>query len=887
MDPSSFIGVIWDAAKCFCGSVEREADLVFDLENKLQLLQDKRKKLDDIKKDAEAQIKESENNPEMKISHQLNGWLQRVEGIQQELKDIDAQGAQEIQNKCPSKCCPKTCMSSYKLGKNVAKMLKGVDELATEGTIFSRDFLVAHKVPAKAIEMPPDETVGLDLMFDKVWNSIEAENIGVIGLYGMGGVGKTTLLKKINNELGKGRLDFDVVMWVVISKEPNLDSIMDSIRRLIKIGNDDWSQCSNQFEKAAKIYGVLKQKKFVLLLDDMWEEIELKLVGVPYPKDTNFQSKMLFTTRLENICEKLHAQTKFKVEILPEKQALELFLLKVGEETLNSHPSIPKLAEEMAMECKGLPLALIVVGSAMAGVKSMEAWKSSKRNLLESSWIASDLETNVFSILKFSYDRLPDEAHKSCFLYCALFPEDYRISVFDLTDKWIGEGLLYRNMTKSIQDMRDDCESILAKLKLSCLLEISVEDRVVMVHDMLRDMALWLACDKDKRIKKVLVQGDARVVSHDDVEMWNIVERISIMGGDQWHVPPATCPNLKTLLVRECEIIKGLQNIRYMRRLKCLELRVSGILNLPVEVGDLALLEYLSLHGEIIEAHKFPMELKKLRNLKFFELKISGGYASIPLGVISCLHQLRVFSFYAQTNDHQKSKERELLKEVECLPKIEEVRIIITTVSGFNILFESTKLQNCIYFIHLDGLDFKMNSFLAFISKMKQMQWFQLSNCQIVDSLLLDPYCFTMLQGVSISRCHSITHVTWVKYAPLLQYLHIFHCSSMEEVIKEESTEVGIVDSSTLSSLVVLYLSLLPELKNSIQNFNLGDAYVRGNSGFVARIFKELEMVIRRLYYKWSKIWLRVSMNKEQEGKNDDEGVGTYIDDEEVYVTEV
>ncbi|KAK4279301.1 hypothetical protein QN277_011100 [Acacia crassicarpa] len=819
MDPSSFIGVIWDAAKCFCGSVEREADLVFDLENNLQLLQVKRKKLDDIKKDAEAQIKESENNPEMKISHQLNGWLQRVEGIQQELKDIEAQGAQEIQNKCSSKCCPKTCMSSYKLGKNVAKMLKGVDELASEGTIFSKDFLVAHKVPAKAIEMPPDETVGLDLMFGKVWNGIETENVGVIGLYGMGGVGKTTLLKKINNELGKGSLDFDVVMWVVISKEPNIDSIMDSIRKLIKIGNDDWSQCSNQLEKATKIYGVLKQKKFVLLLDDIWEEIELKLVGVPYPKDTNFQSKMLFTTRLENICEKLHAQMKFKVEILPEKQALELFLLKVGEETLNSHPSIPKLAEEMAMECKGLPLALIVVGSAMAGVKSMEAWKSSKRNLLESSWIASDLETNVFSILKFSYDRLPDEVHKNCFLYCALFLEDYRISVFDLIDKWIGEGLLYRNMTKSIQEVRDDCESILAKLKLSCLLEISVEDGIVMIHDMLRDMALWLACDKDIRIKKVLVQGDARVVSHDDVEKWNIVERISIMGGDQWHVPSATCPNLKTLLVRECEIIKGLQNIRYMRRLKCLELRVSGILNLPVEIGDLALLEYLSLHGEI-EVHKFPMELKKLRNLKFFELKIFGGNASIPLGVIPCFQLLRIFSFYAQTNDDQKSKERKLLEEVECLPKIEELRIIITTIGGFNILFESTKLQNCIYFIHLDGLDFKMNSFLPFISKMRQMQWFQLSNCQIVDSLVLDPYRFTLLQGVSISRCHSITHVTWLKYAPLLQYLHIFHCSSMEEVIKDEATEVGIVDSSTFSSLVVLYLSLLPEL-NSIHKMPL------------------------------------------------------------------
>lgn len=263
-------------------------------------------------------------------------------------------------------------MSSYKLGKHVVKMLKDVDELAIEGTSFSKEFIFSHRVPPKAIELPPDETVGLDLMFDKVWKSVEAENVGVIGIYGMGGVGKTTLLKKMNNELGKRRVDFDVVMWVVVSKEPNLDSIMDSIRKMIKINNDDWYHCSNQFEMAAKIYGVLKQKKFVLLLDDIWEKIDFKLVGVPHPKDTNFQSKVLFTTRLENMCEKLHAQMKFKVDMLPEKQALELFLIKVGEETLSSHPNIPKLAEEMAMECKGLPLALVVVGSAMAGVKSLE-----------------------------------------------------------------------------------------------------------------------------------------------------------------------------------------------------------------------------------------------------------------------------------------------------------------------------------------------------------------------------------------------------------------------------------------------------------------------------------------------------------------------------------
>ncbi|KAI9107536.1 hypothetical protein K1719_021573 [Acacia pycnantha] len=69
-------------------------------------------------------------------------------------------------------------------------MVKGVDELATEGKNFGKDFIFAHEAPPKATEMPLDnKTVGLDLMFDKVWHRTEAENVGVIGLYGIGFIG--------------------------------------------------------------------------------------------------------------------------------------------------------------------------------------------------------------------------------------------------------------------------------------------------------------------------------------------------------------------------------------------------------------------------------------------------------------------------------------------------------------------------------------------------------------------------------------------------------------------------------------------------------------------------------------------------------------------------
>ncbi|XP_054816951.1 probable disease resistance protein At5g63020 [Prosopis cineraria] len=417
-------------------------------------------------------------------------------------------------------------MSSYKQGKNVVKILRNAQELQDEGEkLFGKDIKITQKHRMRPIELPLEETVGLDLMFEKVWKSIDDKNVGVIGLHGMGGVGKTTLLKKINNKFGKESQIFMLCGW--------------------------------------------------------W-----------YLKD---------------VCVKMHSERKFEVKILTEKEALELFHMKVGVETLNSNPSIPRLVMEMARECKELPLALAVVGSAMAGVESVEAWEHSKNNLRSSSYTASGLETKVFSILKFGYDQLPDETHKNCFLYCALYPEDYEIMVYDFIDKWIREGFLYTDSPRNVREMCGYGGSIIEKLKLSCLLE-SVEDEIflectIKMHDVIHDMALWIACDQDGSKMKVMVQEDAWALSQANAEKGEMVERILIMKDIGSQIPIMAWRNLMTLCLNveyNHGAITGLQNIQHSSRLKVLELR--GVPNVPAEIGGLIHLEYLSL--QVVELQK-------------------------------------------------------------------------------------------------------------------------------------------------------------------------------------------------------------------------------------------------------------------------------------------
>ncbi|XP_028775877.1 probable disease resistance protein At5g63020 [Neltuma alba] len=791
--------IIWDITKCSCVGAKKEADYIRRLGENLELLEEKWEDLRSMKEDLKTRVDDAENTGHMQRTHEVDRWLKKADNIQQEITVIQVEGVKVMQERCLGKYCPKNCKSSHKVGKKAAKMLENVDQLATEGKRFSKNFKIAHTIPPEPIEMPQDEVVGLDLMFNEVWKSIEEENVGIIGLHGMGGVGKTTLLKRINNELGKRRQEFDFVMWVVVSKEPNLDSIMDNIRKLVRIEDSSWNGCSNQDEKAAKIYRVLKQKKFALLVDDMWDEMDLSLVGVPRPGKTNFQSKVLFTTRSENVCTKMQAERTFKVETLTEEEATKLFYMKVGDDTLRSNPSIPKLAKKMAKECKRLPLALIVVGSAMAGVKSVEAWEHSTKNLTSSSLTAPDLEKKVFSVLKFSYDRL-DEVQKRCFLYCALYPEDCEIRVLHLIDRWMLEKFLYKDMTKSVQDMYGHGESIIEKFKLLCLLESGEDDlymdRTIKMHDMIRDMALWIAHDQE------------------NVEF---MQRVSIM--NYWESQKIRDPpNATTVVLLKRNHASHLEDIKYMKRLKVLDIKVRG--TSFSNIGGLVSLEYLSVFTDILKP-EFLNNLRYLTNLKL--LSLHAYTRSFPLGVLSSLQQLRVVRLFRI----KYSEERGILEELECLPNIEELRIEIWRKDGLKKLLESTKLQSCIYSLWsgISNENDEMPLSFASLSKMKQLREFHLELLKIRReqySFVFDTGCLTKLRSVTIGAC-SVTHATWLKYAPLLQELEISDCDSVEEVIREEEDDEDYsiknnenVDSSSsiFSSLVTLYLYDLPRLQS-------------------------------------------------------------------------
>ncbi|KAH0872407.1 hypothetical protein HID58_069769, partial [Brassica napus] len=290
----------------------------------------------------------------------VEGWLSRAESIDSEVSDLLREEPTETKRLCLFGYCSKNCISSCKYGKKVSKKLEEVKELLSKG-VFEE---LAEKRPAsKVVKKDIQTTIGLDSMVGKAWDSIMKPEGRTLGIYGMGGVGKTTLLARINNKFDKEVNEFDVVIWVVVSKDLQYKVIQDQILRRLRA--DQELEKETEEKKASFIDNILRRKKFILLLDDLWSAVDLNKIGVPRPTQEN-GSKIVFTTRSKKVCRDMEADDELKMDCLSTNEAWELFQNVVGEAPLKKDPEILTLAEKISKKCHGLPLALNVIGKAMS-----------------------------------------------------------------------------------------------------------------------------------------------------------------------------------------------------------------------------------------------------------------------------------------------------------------------------------------------------------------------------------------------------------------------------------------------------------------------------------------------------------------------------------------
>ncbi|KAM0957103.1 hypothetical protein ACFX2I_025226 [Malus domestica] len=751
---------------------------------------------------------------------QVQWWMSRVKDIQVEVVELLADKDPELQKLCAGGCCSSSCKSSYEYGKNVNEKWKEVDDLISKGRTFD---VVAREAPPPEMRQT-EQTVGMESMIVELWKELEEPEVGIVGLYGMGGVGKTTLLDQIYNKYLDTPNDFDFIIWIPISRNHRIEKIQNEIGRKIGCSSDKWEN-KEERQKAQGIFWALRKKKFVLLLDDVWEWVDLKKVGIPNPDETNL-SKLIFTTRDEHVCSKMGGRKK-RVKCLEEEEAWKLFRenVNVAEDVLSLDPEIPVLARNVARKCAGLPLALIIVGRAMSCKKTAREWKDAIDVLRRS---ASEFEgmKEVFPLLKLSYDNLSSDQVKACFLYCALFPEDYAIHKDELIYKWMGEEILKEYA--DVDGALNKGYTIIGTLVRSCLLE-DIRGHVKM-HDVIRDMALWLACELEETRDNFMVQAGHLLKEIPNVEKWEGVKKMSLMANDLENLDTIpSCPNLHTLFLSNNRLKMVAQNFfNSMSTLRVLDLsKNKDLAQLPSGISKLVSLLYLDLSETCIAA--LPIELKALVKLIYLNLEHTSELDMIPQNLLSSFSKLRVLRLYnSGTCKSILGDNAHLESELQGLKHLDMLTFTIQTDLISERFFTSNKLLSCTRFLCLEGLSFLDISPLAY---MKRAYSLTINSCDRLEYNLnvLNQSSFKHLEAVDVHDCANLSDLTWLVFAPNLKTLSIRSCSNMTEIIRlEKLGEIAQVDEmNQFSKLDELILVSLPQLESIYRDKTLPFLYLK------------------------------------------------------------
>ncbi|XP_058189669.1 disease resistance protein At4g27190-like isoform X2 [Rhododendron vialii] len=570
--------------------------------------------------DINSQMSNAERRPGRRPKKEVEVWLTNVQRLKDDVQRLEQEVVGETMN----------VSSRMRLGKDIAKKILEVQEIQKKGNDFN-SLMIDEDTTGRLLQPLMEDFVKCTKArnIENIWKCMMNDDVTKIGVYGMGGVGKTTTMKYIHNQLLEEKDKFDNVYWVTVPKAFHIIKLQSAIAKAQKLRFlDD----EDETIRTSELYAVLnQQKRYVLILDDVWERFDLDSVGIPEPKRSN-GCKLVLTTRSLEVCKRMKC-TPVKVDLLTEEEALTLFSsIVVGNDSVLA-PDVKEIAAKIAKECACLPLAIVTLAGSCRVLKGTRDWRNALNELITSTEDASDDVSKVFEQLKFSYSRLENKVLQDCFLYCSLYPEDHFIPVNELIEYWIAEELIVD--MDSVEAKLDKGHAVLGKLTSSCLLE-SVTDNLkhecVRMHDLIRDMALRITASSPRFMVNA---GETK--KRVPYEPWSDdLERISFMDSliSELPITPPNCPRLTTLLlnISYWSMLEVIPNSFFsnMPCLEVLDLSMRKITSLPESISNLE-----NLHALILRCCnqlKNVPSLEKLKALKIFVLTDS-KIEELPKGI--------------------------------------------------------------------------------------------------------------------------------------------------------------------------------------------------------------------------------------------------------------
>ncbi|XP_009775466.2 putative disease resistance protein RGA1 [Nicotiana tabacum] len=614
-------------------------------------------------------------------------------------------------------------------------------------------------------------------------------------------------------------------MTRVFNVEKLLKQIVNSVR-------DDLRESLDMNELQNLVRETLYEKKYLLVLDDVWNEDTMKwddlkkllMVGA-------FGSKILVTTRNEAVASIMGTIPAYCLKGLSSEDCLTVFLRKAfeqGQEVL--YPNLVGIASDIVQNCEGNPLLLMTLGSSLHMETNEWEWHEVKNHEM---W-NSKQNDNILPALKVSYERLPSNL-KVCLAYCSVFPKGCVIEIDKLIQLWVAEGLVSKsNESEDLEHIGIQYfQELLSRSFFQDVEEYrSVFTSLCKLHDLVHDLALSAAgvefCTVNSHTQ--IISDEARHVAFSDYDLSAAELPASLLNNQTLRTISFSVDGvgpMSTMFIENC--------IARFVQLRVLDISHSCFDELPRSVGELKYLRYLDINsnGSIKE---LPDSINKLLSLQTLRLSHCAQLEGLPKDIgnlislrhlhittkqtcfpdkaIGCLSSLRSLYIHSCTNLVSLSEGLQYLTSLRTLAIIGCPRLTF---------FPSTMK-------HLTALE---NLLIVDCEELTLLEWQDIEGLRMIRSLVIGG--LPELESKDVQRLGNLQMLVlaglpqlvalprWLEGASAtLQYLRVERCPNfaalpkwLENLIALEKLEISKCASDTLDGRDAGYTPSKEKLKGS------------------------------------------------------------------------
>nr|AVK42835.1 CNL3 [Triticum monococcum] len=618
-----------------------------------------------------------------------------------------------------------------------------------------------------------------------------SSDLNVLPVVGIGGVGKTTLARFVCQDQ-RIRDHFDLQMWVCVSTDFNEVRITREILEHVCENRQEYENISNFNVLQKNLLKNIRNKRFLLVLDDMWEDKDrsgwIKLLA-PLKGNQASGCMILATTRMNSVAKVIQTMDEVRLSGLNEKEFWLLFkACAFGNENYEGDPGLQSIGKQIVKSLKGCPLAAQSVGALLNTSVSDKHWRAVRdkwRSLQEDA-------DDILPVLKLSYDYLPVHLQQ-CFSYCSLFPEDKQFGWKELVHAWIAQNFV--QCEDPTMKLEETGQRYLDRLVDLCFFQ-KVGSKYVM-HDLMHDLAVKVSSNECSTIHGLKHEAIRPSVRHLSIITTAFDKdkpgSFPIEKFDQILQKVGPSQKLRTLMLYGRSSINLLGSLRALcKKAKCLRfLRIYvtdadiSSLHSLLNPYHLRYLEYIhvestdrSFYG-VYNNTVFPQALTRFYQLQVLNVGISGNFV-VPTDMHNLVNLRHLIS---------REKVHQAIACVGNMTSLQELSFKVQNVSSFEIrelqslnelvLLDISQLENVKTKEEATRARLLNKEYLETLS----LSWQDNSTClqpEAAKDVLEGLQPHQDLKTLKITGYGGATSPTWLSNTSsvtLLQILHLEKCS--------------------------------------------------------------------------------------------------------------